>query len=133
MTTADIAELPLEDRVAPTDEPVVAARIAAAYESGTPVYPIGGGTSLDYGPRPVRPGVGLDLSRMNRVLDHPADDLTITVEPGLTVGELNQLLAEKQQWLPIDAPEPAHATVGGIVATNACVRGATPTARSATT
>jgi glycolate oxidase FAD binding subunit len=120
MTTADIAELPLEDCVAPTDEPAVVARIAAAYQSGTPVYPIGGGTSLDYGPRPARPGIGLDLRRMNRVLDHPADDLTITVEPGLTLGELNRILAEKRQWLPIDAPEPARATMGGIVATNAC-------------
>ena len=56
--------------------------IAAAYKSGTPVYPIGGGTSLDYGPRPVRPGIGLSMEPMNRVLDHPADDLTITVEAG---------------------------------------------------
>jgi glycolate oxidase FAD binding subunit len=120
MTAADIADLPLEDCVAPTDEPAVAASIVAAYTSGTPVYPIGGGTCLDYGSRPARPGIGLDLSGMNRVLEHPADDLTITVEPGLTLGELNRLLAEKRQWLPLDTPEPARATVGGIVATNAC-------------
>ena len=113
-------ELPLEKTVAATDEPAVAALIAAAYKSGTPVYPIGGGTSLDYGPRPVRPGIGLSMDPMNRVLDHPADDLTITVEPGLTLAELNRHLATKRQWLPIDAPEPARATVGGIVATNAC-------------
>ena len=82
----------------------VAASIAAACESGTPVYPIGGGTSLDYGPRPARPGIGLCLVRMNRVLDYPADDLTVTVEAGITLAELNRRLAEKQQWLPIDAP-----------------------------
>ena len=69
---------------------------------------------------PARPGIGLRMSQMNRVLDHPADDLTITVEPGLTLAELNRHLAKKRQWLPIDAPEPARATVGGIVATNAC-------------
>jgi glycolate oxidase FAD binding subunit len=60
------------------------------------------------------------MASMNRVLDHPADDLTITVEPGLTLAELNRHLAEKRQWLPIDAPQPARATAGGIVATNAC-------------
>ncbi len=120
MTAITVPELPLKETVAPTDEPAVAALIGAAHKSGTPVYPIGGGTSLDYGPRPARPGIGLDFSRMNRVLDHPADDLTITVEPGLTLGELNRLLAEKRQWLPIDSPEPARATLGGIVATNAC-------------
>ncbi len=120
MMTITAQELPLEKTVAATDEPAVAALIAAAYKSGTPVYPIGGGTSLDYGPRPVRPGIGLSMDPMNRVLDHPANDLTITVEPGLTLAELNRHLATKRQWLPIDAPEPARATVGGIVATNAC-------------
>ena len=120
MTAITAAELPIEQTVAANDEPAVAALIGAAYTSGTPVYPIGGGTSLDYGPRPVRPGIGLSMSAMNRVLDHPADDLTITVEPGLTLAELNRHLATKRQWLPIDAPEPARATVGGMVATNAC-------------
>jgi len=120
MTAVSVPELPLEQTVAATDEAAVAALIGAAYKSGTPVYPIGGGTSLDYGPRPVRPGIGLSMRPMNRVLDHPADDLTITVEPGLTLAELNRHLAAKRQWLPIDAPEPARATVGGIVATNAC-------------
>jgi glycolate oxidase FAD binding subunit len=118
ITTAP--DLPLEQTIAPTDESAVAALVAAARKSGTPVYPIGGGTSLDYGPRPVRPGVGLRMDRMDRVLDHPADDLTITVEPGLTLAELNRHLAAKRQWLPIDAPEADRATVGGIVATNAC-------------
>ena len=59
------------------------------------------------------------MSQMKRVIDHPADDLTVTVEPGLTLAELNRQLAAKRQWLPIDAPQPARATLGGIVATNA--------------
>lgn len=126
MTTITAQALPLQETVAATDEPAVAALIGAAYKSGTPVYPIGGGTSLDYGPRRApcthgrRPGIGLGFCSMNRVLDHPADDLTITVEPGLTLAELNRHLATKRQWLPIDAPQPDRATVGGIVATNAC-------------
>ncbi|MGO9110590.1 MAG: FAD-binding oxidoreductase [Thermoguttaceae bacterium] len=120
MTTLTAAELPLEHCVAPTDESAVAKLIGTAQKSGTPVYPIGGGTSLDYGSRPAQPGIGLSLKAMNRVLDHPADDLTITVEPGLTLAELNRHLATSQQWLPIDVPEAALATVGGIVATNAC-------------
>ena len=120
MTAITAEELPLEKTVWAADEPAVTALIAAACKSGTPVYPIGGGTSLDYGPRPVRPGIGLSMQRFNRVLDHPADDLTITVEPGLTLAELNRHLATKRQWLPIDAPQSARATIGGIVATNAC-------------
>ena len=120
MTSITASELPLEQAVSPTDELAVASLIGEAYKSGTPVYPIGGGTSLDYGPQPARPGIRLRMNQMNRVLDHPADDLTITVEAGMTLAELNRQLATKRQWLPIDAPESVRATVGGIVATNAC-------------
>ena len=120
MIAITASELPLKQTVSPTDELAVAALIGEAYKSGTPVYPIGGGTRLDYGPRPARPGIELSMNQMNRVLDYPADDLTITVEAGLTLAELNRHLAIKRQWLPIDAPERNRATVGGIVATNAC-------------
>ncbi|MGA2255487.1 MAG: FAD-binding oxidoreductase [Thermoguttaceae bacterium] len=120
MTAITAPELPLEQAVAPTDESAVAALIGKSHKSSTPVYAIGGGTSLDYGPRPAKSGIGLIMNQMNRVLDHPADDLTVTVEPGLTLAELNRHLAKKRQWLPIDAPESSRATVGGIVATNAC-------------
>ncbi len=120
MTANTASELPLEQTVSPTDELTVAALIGEAHKSGTPVYPIGGGTSLDYGPQPARPGIRLSMNQMNRVLDHPADDLTITVEAGMTLAQLNRHLATKRQWLPIDAPESVRATVGGIVATNAC-------------
>ena len=119
MTTA-AQDLPLEQCASPSDEAAVAALIAGARKSGAAIYPIGGGTSLNYGLRPVRPGIGLALCQMNRVLDHPADDLTITVEAGLTLAALNRHLATKRQWLPIDAPQSTRATVGGIVATSAC-------------
>jgi len=119
MTAITEPILPLDKTAAPADESAVAALIREAYQSAAPVYPIGGGTSLDYGPRPARPGIGLSMNHMNRLLDHPVDDLTVTVEPGMTLAELNRHLAEKRQWLPIDAPEPHKATIGGIVATNA--------------
>jgi glycolate oxidase FAD binding subunit len=117
--TPTATELPLIETAMASDEPAVAALIVRARDALTPVYPIGGGTSLDYGPHPAQPGFGLCLSCMNRVLDHPADDLTITVEAGLSLAALNRHLATKRQWLPIDAPQSARATAGGIVATNA--------------
>jgi glycolate oxidase FAD binding subunit len=108
-----------ERSAAPRDEPGVAEVIAAAYQSQTPIYPQGGETSLDYGPRSPRPGICLSLAQMTRVLDYPSDDMTVTVEPGLTLAEINRHLAQKRQWLPIDAPQAARATLGGIVAANA--------------
>jgi len=111
---------PTGQTIAPSDQAAVVAVIAEAYKAGTPVYASGGGTSLDYGLHATRAGIRLSMAQMNRVLDHPADDLTITVEAGATLAEINRHLATKCQWLPIDAPEPAKATIGGIVATNAC-------------
>ncbi len=61
---------------------------------------------------------GLSLERLNRILQYTPDDLTISVEAGVTLGELNQRLAEHQQWLPIGAPRPAQVTAGQALATN---------------
>jgi glycolate oxidase FAD binding subunit len=82
-----------------------------------PLYPVGGGTSLDYGTLPARPGRALSLANLNRVIDYPARDMTITVEAGLRVAALAEQLAAERQWLPLDVPNPETATVGGVVAT----------------
>jgi glycolate oxidase FAD binding subunit len=108
------------ESVAPADAAAVAAAVRGAFEHQQAVYPVGGGTSLDYGPPRTQSGIALSLAALDRVLDHPAEDLTVTVEAGTTLAELNHLLAEKRQWLPLDAPEPERATLGGIIATNAC-------------
>ena len=63
------------------------------------------------------PGLALSLARLNRVVDYPARDLTITVEAGITLAELDALLVTEGQWLPIEVPQPPRATLGGVVAT----------------
>ena len=62
-------------------------------------------TALDYGARPTRPGIGLSLAKLNRVVDYPARDLTITVEAGLTIAALRKRLAAERQRLPVDVPQ----------------------------
>ena len=110
--------LPLTDTVTPADRAGVAEVVRSAAESRTPVYPIGGGTRLDYGVRPAQPGIGLRLEGMNRVVDHAARDLTITVEAGVTMAQLADRLASERQRLPVDVPGADRATVGGAVATD---------------
>ena len=58
-------------------------------------------------------------ANLNRVIDYPAADLTITVEAGMTLAELAKCLAAQRQRLPVDVPQPDRATVGGAVAVNA--------------
>lgn len=110
--------LPLTETLTPPDQAGVEEIVRSACESGTPIYPIGGGTALRYGARPTRPGLGLSLAGLNRVLDYPARDLTITVEAGVTVAELAGRLASERQRLPVDIPQADRATVGGAVATD---------------
>ncbi len=110
---------PITDTVLSQDESAVVATVRQAFEQGHAIYPQGGGTSLDYGLPRRKPGIALSLAALDRVLEHAADDLTITVEAGITPAVLNRHLAVKGQWLPINAPDPDKASIGGIIATNA--------------
>ena len=111
-------QLPLTETIAPADEAAVAEAVRQAYGDATAVYPLGGGTMLDYGARPERPGIGLSLSALSRVVDYPADDMTITVEAGMTIAALAGCLAGKRHRLPVDVPQGDRATIGGVLATN---------------
>ena len=85
---------------------------------GLAIYPQGGAVSLDYGGTPDTPGIALSTSSINRVIDYPAADMTLTVEAGITIATIQQLLAQEGQRLLIDAPQPARATIGAVFATN---------------
>jgi glycolate oxidase FAD binding subunit len=114
-----IAEsLPLTDTHTPADQAEVATAVREAYSDSTPVYPIGGGTSLDFGLPPREAGLGLSLRGLKRVVDYPARDMTITVEAGITMDALAATLAKERQWLPIDLSNAHRATLGGVIATN---------------
>jgi glycolate oxidase FAD binding subunit len=84
------------------------------------VVPVGGGTRLGLG-GPLEAGsyTAIDLTGLDRVIEHAVDDLTITVEPGITLERFSEILREKGQWIPLDPPFPERATVGGLVATAA--------------
>jgi len=110
--------LPIRETVAATGQASVVETIRACHDSDTPIYPVGGGTSLGYGVPPSREGIGLALTGLDRVIDYPARDMTITVEAGITMQRLADALAEQRQRLPIDVPQAELATVGGVVVTN---------------
>uniref|UniRef100_A0A7C2JZW0 FAD-binding oxidoreductase n=1 Tax=Schlesneria paludicola TaxID=360056 RepID=A0A7C2JZW0_9PLAN len=79
--------------------------------------PAGGRTALRFG-FAGRCDVLVDTRELKRVVDYPARDMTITVEAGLPVAELQQLLATENQQLPIDVPQAGRATIGGAIACN---------------
>lgn len=112
------SDLPLQQTFEPVDAREVAAALAQAHQERTPVYPVGGGTSLHYGLPATRPGIGLSLGRLDQIVDYPARDMTITLGSGVTLKRLADVLAQERQQLPWDVPQADRATLGGIVATN---------------
>ena len=87
------------------------------HQSATPWIPSGQGHHLTWGP-PLNPNHPILSCRLlNQVIDHAVDDLTITVQAGLDFNTLQELLAEKGQWLPIDPPRDGRpSSIGGLVA-----------------
>jgi glycolate oxidase FAD binding subunit len=116
--TATTQPLPLTDTVQPQEAADLVQFVQDAATAGQAIYPIGGGTSLDYGLPATREGRGLLLGGLNGVVDYPARDMTITVQAGITFGALRETLAEYGQYLPWDVPNADQAQLGGLIATD---------------
>jgi len=68
---------------------------------------------------PARIDVGIETTRLNRVVEYEPADLTVTVEAGMRFAELQRTLGEQGQFLALDPPVEEGATIGGVIATNA--------------
>jgi D-lactate dehydrogenase (cytochrome) len=95
----------------------VADAVKLAADHDVPVIPFGVGSSLEGHLLAVQGGISIDLGRMNRVLSIDADDLTVTVQPGVTRKQLNDELKSTGLFFPIDPG--ADASIGGMTATRA--------------
>ena len=65
---------------------------------GNAIYPQGGSTALDYGGVPRSPGVVIDTRALDKVIDYPHADMTVTVEAGITAAGLRVLAEKGQAW-----------------------------------
>ncbi len=79
----------------------------------------GGGTESALGYDAERVDVTIDTKQMNRVIDYAAEDLVVSVEAGMTLADLRTTLAPFKQRLALDPAWPEHATIGGLLASNA--------------
>ncbi|HMK30733.1 MAG TPA: FAD-binding oxidoreductase [Terriglobales bacterium] len=96
----------------------VAQVLRLADRAGISVVPRGGSTKLGWGNPPRHAGLVVSTARLNRVLEHAWADMTVTVEAGCRVADLQQTLAQHGQRLALDPLWPEQATIGGILATN---------------
>jgi glycolate oxidase FAD binding subunit len=103
--------------VAPANSEEIAAVLRLAQENHLAVVCRGGGTKQGWG-YAVRPGLLLDLHRLNALREHTWQDMTCTVEAGCTWSAMQSGLAQHGQHVALDPLWSDRATVGGIVATN---------------
>lgn len=89
-----------------------------AHRRGVPVTPRGAGTNLVGSTVPADGGIVLDFTRMNRILELDRDTMTVTVEPGILLEDLQRYVENEGLFYPPDPGEKAS-TIGGNISTNA--------------
>jgi D-lactate dehydrogenase (cytochrome) len=98
-----------------TDE--VSRVLTLANEHRVPVTPFGAGSSLEGHVIPIHGGISLDLSRLDRIVAIEPENMTATVQAGVTRSALERAAGTHGLWFPVDPG--ADATLGGMAATNA--------------
>lgn len=83
-----------------------------------PVIARGAGTGLSGGAVPIMGGIVLDISGMNRIIDIDVNNLQITVEPGVVLDRLNEVLKPYGFFFPPDPGSSAMCTIGGLISNN---------------
>lgn len=118
-TDASIYEIVPTGVVLPHDINDVIATVKCCRKHGVPIVARGGGTGLTGGA--VGSGVQLDFSRhMTDITEIYPDERTVRVQPGVVLDELNAQLANHDLFFAPDLSTSSRATIGGMIANNAC-------------
>jgi glycolate oxidase FAD binding subunit len=104
--------------ISPGSESELAEILRLSNEAGLAVIPRSGGTKIHWGNPPARADLILSTARLNKILEHAWADLTVTVEAGCTIKNLQETLAQHGQRLALDALWPEKSTIGGVLSTN---------------
>lgn len=90
-------------------------RIANDYRIALTAFGVGSG--LEGQAIPIHKGISMDMARMDQILKFSPEDMSVTVQPGMTRVELNERINKQGLQFPIDPG--ANASIGGMAATNA--------------
>jgi D-lactate dehydrogenase len=101
------------------DTEQIARLVAFCAQRGISLVTRGRGTGTTGAAVPLRGGIVLSMERMNRILDIDPDNRMMTVEPGVTNGEVQAAAAQAGFFWPPDPTSSAFCTIGGNLACNA--------------
>ena len=101
----------------PANEEEVAAILAFADREGLKVLIRGAGTQSELGFPPTGGAIILSTARLNQIIEHVPHDMTVTVQAGLPLANLQTILRQARQRLALDPV--SGTTIGGVIATNA--------------
>jgi glycolate oxidase FAD binding subunit len=113
----DVDGLIPSETVFPASPQELADVLASAAEEGKAIVPVGGGTKLSLGNVPERLDLGVSTRDLSGIINYEPTDMTLSVWAGSRFAEINAVLAEKGQTLPIDVASPVRASIGGLIAT----------------
>jgi len=119
MTIRDYAVFGQLPGKAETPETALEAQEIVRGASGKGVVPWGGGARQEYGYPPVRYDIALSTTALTQITEYHAPDLTVTAQAGITVSQLQETLAARGQYLPVEVALPDKQTLGGIIAARA--------------
>jgi glycolate oxidase FAD binding subunit len=91
--------------------------LASCAADGRAVVPFGGGQALAVGNPTSASALALGTRELDQIIDYQSTDMTLSVQAGVSLESVSSALAEHGQMLPIEAPFPATATIGGLLAT----------------
>ena len=103
--------------VFPTTVDILAAIVRQASQKQWPILICGNGSKLNWGNTSDNIQLVISTQKCDRLIEHAVGDLTVTVEAGMKLIDLQAKLRSHNQFLPIDPSYPDTATLGGIVAT----------------
>ncbi len=102
--------------VRPATSEEVAEIVKFAAAENLALVATGARTKLGIGYAPTRYDLALDMTRLNKIIAYDPGDLTLSVEAGVPLAKIAQLLAEHHQFLPLAVPFSARTTIGGTIA-----------------
>ena len=105
--------------VRPVNAEEVSEIVKLANRTSTPIVPRGAGTAMCGHTVPLKGGIILDLTAMNKIKELKIEDLYCRVEPGVIYDHLNDELGKRGFWFPTTPGSAEACTIGGMVATNA--------------